>query len=480
MSTRKTPVADAPGSPGLVEPGASATGAATLDTTTVRRWKRYPEYRPSGADWLPQVPGHWERQRTDVRLVRVFSSVDPKALNAETVFHYSIPAIEETGDGIFQAAKEIDSNKLLLRGGELLVSKLNQRKSRVLIARAHDVPTVCSSEFVALKPHGCHAEFARYLFGSEWVRQTLDANVDSVTRSHQRANPSVITKLWVAWPPLSEQRAIAAFLDRETARIDALIGHKERLIALLEEKRQAVISHAVTRGLDPSAPLKDSGIPYWGQIPTHWQLKKLRHLVPDRRQIMYGIVLPGPHVDDGIPIVKGGNCEPGRLRLEGISRTAREIEAGYERSRLREGDIVYAIRGSIGSADIVPAELNGANLTQDAARIAIKPGVHPRWLLYAVRSAPFFAKLDAGALGATIRGINIRDLKRADLPCPEFQEQARIAEFLDEQSRHFNSLTERVSDGIARLQEYRTALISAAVTGQIDVRGEVNLGEPEA
>jgi type I restriction enzyme S subunit len=156
-----------------------------------------------------------------------------------------------------------------------------------------------------------------------------------------------------------------------------------------------------------------------------------------------------------------------------MSRTSREIEAENVRSRLQEGDIVYAIRGSIGAAEIIPAKLNGANLTQDAARIAARSGVHVRWLLYTVRSVPFFVKLEAGALGATIRGINIRDLKRADLPCPEREEQARIADFLDRQTGHFDSLIQRVTDGIARLREYRTALISAAVTGQIDVRGEV-------
>jgi len=333
-------------------------------------------------------------------------------------------------------------------------------------------PACCGGDIVILRPAiHTHAPFLGYSMDC-WLSAAQKASMGRGT-TVKHIYPDELKHLVVALPPLTEQRAIAAFLDRETTRIDALIGHKERLVALLEEKRQAVISHAVTRGLDSAAPLKDSGSPYWGQIPSHWEMTKLRHLVPDQRQIMYGIVLPGPHVDDGIPIVKGGNCEPGRLRLEMMSRTSREIEAGYERSRLREEDIVYAIRGSIGAAEIVPAELNGANLTQDAARIAPKPGVHVRWLLYTVRAVPFFAKLEAGALGATIRGINIRDLKRADLPCPNKEEQVRIANYLDQLTSHFDSLLQRVTDGIARLQEYRSALISGAVTGQIDVRSEL-------
>jgi type I restriction enzyme S subunit len=185
---------------------------------------------------------------------------------------------------------------------------------------------------------------------------------------------------------------------------------------------------------------------------------------------MYGIVLPGPNVDDGIPIVKGGDVSPGRLRLDYLNRTTREIEAEYVRSRLQGGDLVYAIRGSIGEVAMVPAELAGANLTQDAARVAYTAATHGPWLLYALKSRAVFAQLDAGALGATIRGINIRDLKRASLAVPSLVEQRAIAAFLDRETARFDGLISKVREAIERLKELRTALISAAVTGKIDVR----------
>jgi type I restriction enzyme S subunit len=383
-----------------------------------------------------------------------------------------------TADMEFMEATATDTQieQFSIRGGDVIITKDSETWDDIAVpayvSRTID-GLVCGYHLALVRPnlHCLDGAYLARCFAAEGLADQFRIAANGITR-YGLDTQSIKCAVFPV-PPLPEQRAIATFLDRETARIDALMGHKEHLIALLEEKRRAVISHAVTRGLDLATPLRDSGSPYWGRIPAHWRMTKLRHLVPDYRQIMYGIVLPGPHVDDGIPIVKGGNCEPGRLKLELMSRTAREIEAGYERSRLRDGDIVYAIRGSLGAAEIVPEELSGANLTQDAARIAPKPGVHIRWLLYTVRSVPFFAKLEAGALGATIRGINIRDLKRAELPCPEKDEQARIADYLDEQTRYFDSLTARVSDGIARLQEYRIALISAAVTGQIDVRGEV-------
>jgi len=189
---------------------------------------------------------------------------------------------------------------------------------------------------------------------------------------------------------------------------------------------------------------------------------------------MYGIVLPGPNVDNGVPIVKGGDVSPERLRLDRLNRTSREIEAGHVRSRLQGGDLVYAIRGSIGEVAMVPHELTGANITQDAARIAYTSDTHGPWLLYALKSQAVYAQLEAGALGATIRGINIRDLKRASLAVPPADEQRTIAAFLDVETSKFDALIVKVRDAIDRLKELRTALISAAVTGNIDVRSETS------
>ena len=174
---------------------------------------------------------------------------------------------------------------------------------------------------------------------------------------------------------------------------------------------------------------------------------------------MYGIVLPGPNVEDGVPIVKGGNCEPGKLKIDLLCKTTHEIESHYVRSRLRAGDIVYAIRGSIGAADIVSADVDGANLTQDAARISPRDGVNGVWLLYAVRSRPFFGKLEAGALGATVQGINIRDLKRAVLPVPPRETQELIADYLRQYDTTIRSLAESVQAGI--IHSSNTALPSS-------------------
>ena len=300
------------------------------------------------------------------------------------------------------------------------------------------------------------------VFVAEGNQNTVDHLTAEKLRKHRFPFPSP-----------GEQRSIIRFLDRETAKIDALIAKKQRLIELLQEKRTALIGHAVTKGLHPGVPMKESGPNGLGCIPTHWDSKPLKYLTPDNRPIMYGIILPGPNVENGVPIVKGGDVAPGRLSLDRLSRTTHEIESNYVKSRLRGGDIVYAIRGSIGMAEIVPPELENVNLTQDAARVSPKVGLNNRWLLYALKSRPVFSQLDAKATGATIRGINIRDLKRAKVPVPPRSEQESISVFLDQETTKFDDLIDRVQLGIEQLREYRTALISAAVTGKIDIRGEV-------
>jgi type I restriction enzyme, S subunit len=212
------------------------------------------------------------------------------------------------------------------------------------------------------------------------------------------------------------------------------------------------------------AKYKDSGVEWLGEVPDHWSLRPLMRLTPDSRQIMYGIVLPGPHVEDGVPIVKGGDVSNERLDPDTLNRTTREIESGYVRSRLRGGDIVYAFRGSIGEAAIVPESLTGANLTQDAARIAPRADIDVRWLLFAMRSQGVFAQLEQTVNGATIRGINIFQLKRARIPTPPPAEQTLIAEFLDRETAKIDALVGEQRRLIQLLKEKRQAVIFHAVT----------------
>ncbi|MEI7823309.1 MAG: hypothetical protein WCK55_20560, partial [Verrucomicrobiota bacterium] len=228
---------------------------------------RYPKYKPSGVEWLGDVPEGWEVKRSDSFLTYSRDQLDPKDFQGLQVFHYSIPVVQETGTGQIEDGAEIASGKQIVKKKVVLVSKLNPRKGTICIAEPQQALTLCSTEFVALEPNGCDIRYLSYLVRTEGFRQGLESKVTSVTNSHQRANPVDIYRFWNAWPVLPEQTAIAEFLDRETGKIDGLVAEQRRLMELLKEKRQAVISHAVTKGLNPHAPMKPSGIEWLGDVP---------------------------------------------------------------------------------------------------------------------------------------------------------------------------------------------------------------------
>lgn len=211
-----------------------------------------PRLRPSGVDWLGDVPEHWKTQRSD-GLVH-FQNLDmilPAGFQNEPVLHYSIPSVQESGTGMVEDGDTIQSTKQRIRNRILLVSRLNPRKSTICYAEPDDhLTTVASVEFVALLPALVDSGYLYYLALSELFRQRLDSCVRSVTRSHQRTPPRSIRQFWHAWPPQAEQDAIAAFLDRRTAKIDALIDKSGTLIERLREKRQALITAAVTGQID--------------------------------------------------------------------------------------------------------------------------------------------------------------------------------------------------------------------------------------
>jgi type I restriction enzyme, S subunit len=443
------------------------------------RCKPYPTYRDSGVDWLGKIPEHWGLRRLN-RIAKFRGGGTPSKENSD-YWGGDIPwvspkdmkrsVVVDTEDKITLQAVQESATRLVPAGSVLLVVRSGILVHSIPVALAGCEVTL-NQDLKALIPASeLVPAYLLYLVSGlqrellvEWRKE--GATVESLDIDLVARTPTPL-------PSELEQHAIVAFLDRKTAKLDALVAKKERLIELLQEERTALITRAVTKGLDPSVPMKDSGIEWLGEVPMPWEVKRLWHLTPSSRRIMYGIVLPGPHVDDGIPIVKGGDVSPGRLRLDSLNRTTPEIESGYTRSRLRPGDLVYAIRGSIGEVAMIPEELDGANLTQDAARIAYTRATHGPWLLHALTAAGVFAQLEAGALGATIVGVNIRDLKRASIPVPPRREQEAIAKFIEHETVRIDTLVCKVRDAIVRLKELRSALISAAVTGKIDVREEI-------
>jgi len=317
-------------------------------------------------------------------------------------------------------------------------------------------PLVSNQTFIGLTPReGIESRYLFYLMQA--MREELQSKATGAIQQYLSRDDFRAFRIPV--PPIEEQRSIADFLDGETSRMTVLANSLRHFERIVQERERSVLAKSLNAGVSTTIDT----------LPNGWQWTPLMHLVDQLRQIMYGIVLPGPDVPEGVPIIKGGDVAANRLSLNTLSRTAHEIESRYARSRLKGGDLVIAIRGSVGEIAVVPDELTGANLTQDAARISAGPSVHPSWLRLALESPVVTHQIQRRVTGATIKGINIWDLKRVQVPTPPLAKQVRLAKSVEQHLEKHEALRSRVTRHRELLTERRQALITAAVTGQFDV-----------
>jgi type I restriction enzyme S subunit len=234
--------------------------------------------------------------------------------------------------------------------------------------------------------------------------------------------------------------------------------------------RHEQVKDAVTRGVDRSAPLKESGIEWIPKVPVHWAVKQLKHVVDPNSSVTYGIVQAGPEHPGGIPYIKTSDMAGDALPANGYSLTSPEIESAFSRSRVRPGDLVISIRASIGKCLPVPDTLPLANLTQGTAKISPGSSTDKNYLLAYLQSRAAQTYFDTVAKGATFKEITLDALRRTPVLAPPLAEQIRIAEHIDRVTRKLDAIMSCTEQSIALLRERRAALITAAVTGQIDVR----------
>ena len=289
----------------------------------------------------------------------------------------------------------------------------------------------------------------------------------SVGVSYPATNASDIAKISISVPPLEDQKQIAAFLDRETESIDALVDKQEHLIALLREKRQAVISNAVTRGLKPNAKMKASGVEWLGEVPAHWEVKKLKHVCS--MSALYGANIAATYYQEtGVRFLRTTDItDDGQLRKEGVF-LSEEFVRDYI---LNDGDILLSRSGTIGRSFLYQSKLHGP-CSYAGYLVRFVPASHtlPKYVFFFTKTQAFERFLQVMAISSTIENVNADKYANAHLPVPPLEEQKQIATFLDRETEKIDTLIEKCETAIGLLKERRTALISAAVTGKIDVR----------
>jgi type I restriction enzyme S subunit len=445
---------------------------------------RYPEYKDSGVEWLGEVPGHWAvlPLKRDLRFLT--SGSRGWADNYSETGELFIRIANLTRNSIELDLSDIqrvvvpdntEGSRTKVQAGDVLFS------ITAYLGSVAVVPEALESAYVS--QHVALTRLRGLRFAPKWVGYVALSYVGQTwfeTQSYGGTKIQLslddVKNLPVPAPPLAEQTQIATFLDRETAKIDALVAEQRRLMELLKEKRQAVISHAVTLGLNPQAPLKPSGIEWLGDVPEHWRIGAIKYFVLPKK----GAIKTGPF---GSHLISADMQSGTRKVYNQRSVIDGDFESGdtfisdekFEELASFEtfpGDLLITTRGTIGRAAILPENAERGILHPCLLRLQPDNStVNTQFLKTLIQDSDLMkTQLSYLSNATTIEVIYSYTIASVIIPVPPLNEQESIMQFITDQSAKFDTLTTEAQRAIDLLQERRTALISAAVTGQIDVR----------
>lgn len=430
---------------------------------------RYPKYKDSGVEWLGEVPEHWQvlpcRGIVHERTAKNEDShcTDYLSLMANVgVIPYA-----EKGDVGNKKPEDLSKCKFVTKG-DFVINSMNYGIGSYGLSQYDGV---CSPVYIVLKPQNDVVEprFAFRIFENRAFQTYAQSFGNGILEHRCAINWDILKPIGVPVPPKHEQKIILELLDRETAKIDALVAEQQRLIQLLKEKRQAIISHAVTKGLNPHAPMKPSGIEWLGDVPAHWKVRRVKSVS--------GFITSGPRgwservSEDGHLFIQSGDLnESQQVEFATAKRVSVEEDAETIRTRLNDGDVVVCITGAkTGNVAVCDSVPEPAYVNQHICLIRPRDQILPAFLGAFLKSRGGQTYFEVSQYGLK-QGLSLEDVKEAPVLLPSLVEQAKIVSLLKSESARFNSLIVEAIGAIDLLQERRIALISAVVTGQIDVR----------
>jgi type I restriction enzyme S subunit len=427
------------------------------------RYKAYLEYKDSGVEWVGMIPSSWEvAPLFSLASTDVVKNDDGAESNVLSLSYGRIVRRDvEDNHGLlpesFNTYQLVEPGDIILRLTDLQNDK---RSLRVGLANEKGIITSAYLKLTAKKKKFLD----HYLYRLLHSYDTTKVFYGMGGGLRQSMKFEEMRRLQMLCPSLEEQERIAAFLDHETAKIDALIEKQQRLIELLKEKRQAVISHAVTKGLNPNAPMKDSGVEWLGEVPAHWEIKKFNRCT----SIKSGQVDPTKPPFSGFTLIAPNHIESGTGKIISLE-TAEDQGADSGKYLCSEGEVIYSkIRPALAKVCISPS--NETICSADMYPISAIGGLLNSFLYWSLLSGWFTSFVILESDRVAMPKINREKLAEIFLPIPPEIEQINIAKELKKQTCTIDALLEKAVGGIELLQERRTALISAAVTGKIDVR----------
>ncbi|EPK7408831.1 restriction endonuclease subunit S [Klebsiella aerogenes] len=443
------------------------------------KYKAYPEYKDSGVEWFDVRPLSWKVTRLKLEtFMNMGQSPSSDDCNIE-------------GDGLaflqgnaeFGKVNPIEKQycpvpKKIANPGDILfsvrapVGAMNFADKKYGIGRG-----LCSIAASAKLT-------SPFLW---WLLPTYKYQLDTIATgsTFEAVSAEQLGNLCFALPSISEQSQIAAFLDHETAKIDNLIEKQQQLIELLKEKRQAVISHAVTKGLNPDVPMKDSGVEWLGKVPEHWTIAQLKFNTIEMQTGPFGSQLHAEdYVVDGIPLINPAHMNAGMIIPDPKVTVDEATQERLGRHKLSEGEIIFSRRGELGRCAVVKKNNEGWLCGTGSLKAKLTKKIIPDYAYTLISSEGVVSELTLESKGSTMANLNTETLGRIRLPVPPISEQEAILDYIKIISDKYDYLIRSADTAIRLMQERRTALISAAVTGKIDVRDWVapdtqNVEEPQ-
>lgn len=428
----------------------------------------YPAYKDSGVEWLGVVPSHWGVSP----LKWLAEQVTDKATTSD--FQVGLENIEGWTGRFIETDTEFAGDGISFRQEDILFGKLRPYLAKVWLAEKSGQAV---GDFFVLRPRTIDGEFLHKYILTRTVIE--DLNASTIGAKMPRVGWEDMAALAVTLPPLKEQTQIARFLDHETARIDGLIEEQQRLIELLKEKRLAVISHAVTKGLAPTGPMKDSGVEWLGEVPAHWDVVRLKHIKSERLNSFvdgpFGSNLKSEHfVDDGsVYVIESGFATTGVLNLSDLKLITSEHFETIRRSEACEGDIIIAKIGArYGMCSILPWLDKPAVVSGNSLKLTVNNTIcDPRFAVFVLQHLKERGAIEDIVNMTAQPALSLGEMNNLPFPLPSLREQVNIVDGLVILLEALDSLSIECKKVVAFAIERRSALISAAVTGKIDVRG---------
>jgi type I restriction enzyme S subunit len=435
----------------------------------------YKQYKKAGSDWLAEVPSHWDvlpcraivHERTDKN--EEGANQDYLSLMANV----GVIPYEEKGDVGNKKPEDLSKCKLVSKG-DLVINSMNYGIGSYGLS---NYSGVCSPVYIVLRPRldKIHARFAFRIFQNRAFQTYAQSFGNGILEHRAAINWDILKNIPIGVPPLEEQEAVLQFLDHETSKIDALIAEQIKLLELLAEKRQATISHAVTRGLNPEVSMKDTGMAWLRNVPAHWTILPFRRAISKIEQGWSPNAGAEPRRDDEWGVLKISAVKSGRF-LEQENKALLDDTTPDVSIQISPGDLLLTRANTpdlVGDCCVVPEGAGSKLMMSDLIyRIKVNADCDPRFLCHFLVSDIGRAQIKSDARGSsmTMAKISQGHISAWTVCVPPLAEQAAIVAFLTAEAIKLDALKAEAERAIDLLKEHRSALISAAVTGKIDVR----------